>query len=83
VLGKLASGLVCSPSLKRWAVGIAMMPRGEVGLIFASIGRSLGAVDDSIFSAVVAMVMVTTYLAPPLLKLALESGRNGPLPAKS
>jgi Kef-type K+ transport system membrane component KefB len=77
VIGKLVSGFVCSPSLKRWVVGIAMMPRGEVGLIFASIGRSLGAVDDATFSAVVAMVMVTTFLASPLLKWSLKSGGSG------
>jgi Kef-type K+ transport system membrane component KefB len=49
-----------------------MMPRGEVGLIFASIGRSLGVVDDALFSSVVIMVMSTTLLAPPLLKAALR-----------
>jgi Kef-type K+ transport system membrane component KefB len=53
-------------------VGLGMMPRGEVGLIFAAIGKSLGVITDALFSAVVLMVIVTTLLAPPLLKLALE-----------
>jgi len=48
-----------------------MVPRGEVGLIFASIGRSIGVIDDAIFSAVVIMVIVTTLVTSPLLKLAL------------
>ena len=48
-----------------------MVPRGEVGLIFASIGKGLGVVDDSIFSAVVIMVIATTLMTPPLLKLSL------------
>ena len=51
-----------------------MMPRGEVGLIFASIGKSLGVITDALFSAVVLMVLITTLMAPPLLKLTLAPG---------
>jgi Kef-type K+ transport system membrane component KefB len=51
-----------------------MIPRGEVGLIFVSVGKGLGIVTDSVFSAVVIMVMVSTILTPSLLKVALESG---------
>jgi len=47
-----------------------MLPRGEVGLIFASIGRGLGVITDALFSAIVLMVVVTTLVAPPLIKLA-------------
>jgi len=72
IAGKIVSGLACGRGLDRLSVGIGMMPRGEVGLIFASVGRGLGVVDDATFSAVVIMVMVTTLLAPPLLKLSLE-----------
>lgn len=71
VVGKLISGLACSPKLDRLSVGVGMMPRGEVGLIFASIGKGLGVVTDAVFSAVVIMVMVTTLLTPPLLKITL------------
>jgi len=53
-----------------------MMPRGEVGLVFAAIGRTLGVIDDAIFSAIVLMVMVTTLAAPPLLKIAVQSNNN-------
>jgi Kef-type K+ transport system membrane component KefB len=69
--GKLASGLGVGGGLRRLAVGIGMMPRGEVGLIFASIGKSLGAISDALFSALVLMVIVTTLVTPPLLKLIL------------
>jgi Kef-type K+ transport system membrane component KefB len=48
-----------------------MMPRGEVGLVFAAIGRTLGVIDDAMFSAIVLMVMVTTLIAPPFLKSAV------------
>lgn len=72
ILGKLASALGCGQRTPCIAVGVGMMPRGEVGLIFASIGKSLGVIGDVLFSAVVLMVIVTTLITPPLLKLALR-----------
>lgn len=71
IVGKVLAGFVCSAKLNRLAIGIGMMPRGEVGLIFASIGKGLGVVNDAVFSAVVIMVMVTTLLTPPLLKMTM------------
>lgn len=68
ILGKLISGLGGSKKDDRWLIGIGMLPRGEVGLVFASIGRTLGVISDQLFSAIVLMVIVTTFLAPPLLK---------------
>ena len=59
------------PGIRRIAVGIGMVPRGEVGLIFASIGRGLNVVDDAVFSALVVMIMATTLVTPPALKWAL------------
>jgi Kef-type K+ transport system membrane component KefB len=74
IVGKLACGYVAGRGLNRLAIGIGMLPRGEVGLIFAAIGKSLGVISDALFSAVVLMVIVTTLIAPPLLKLALPRG---------
>jgi Kef-type K+ transport system membrane component KefB len=71
IIGKIVCGLPAGKKLDRLSIGIGMMPRGEVGLIFASIGKGLGVVSDSVFSAVVIMVMVTTLLTPPLLKITL------------
>ena len=48
-------------------VGVAMVPRGEVGLIFAQMGLSTGALDVGLFSAIALTVMVTTFLPPPIL----------------
>jgi Kef-type K+ transport system membrane component KefB len=48
-------------------IGVAMVPRGEVGLIFAQMGLTTGALDVSLFSAIALMVMVTTFFAPPVL----------------
>jgi len=74
VVGKQVCGIgVMGKGVDRLSVGIGMIPRGEVGLIFANIGQSLtigGApvIDGAVFSAVVAMVIVTTMITPPALK---------------
>jgi len=70
--GKLASGLVAGRTLDRLSVGIGMVPRGEVGLIFASLGKSMGVLDDALFSAIVAMIVVTTLVAPVALDRSLR-----------
>ena len=74
IFGKLLAGWGCPASMNRWAVGIGMMPRGEVGLIFAGIGKSIGVIDDGLFSAIVILVMFTTLLAPILLRVTLGHG---------
>ena len=73
IAGKVAAGWGCPPSMNRLAVGFGMMPRGEVGLIFAGIGKGIGVVDEGLFSAVVLLVMVTTVLAPILLRATMGS----------
>ncbi|PIR16023.1 MAG: sodium:proton antiporter [Elusimicrobia bacterium CG11_big_fil_rev_8_21_14_0_20_64_6] len=73
VAGKIVSAFaVRDRKLNRWAVGFGMIPRGEVGLIFAQIGLAAGIVEPGLYAAVVAMVIVTTFLAPPLLKNSLS-----------
>jgi Kef-type K+ transport system membrane component KefB len=82
IAGKLASGLgLARPGMNRLAVAFGMVPRGEVGLIFAGIGTSLtlqGAplLSQGTFSAVVLMVLVTTLVAPVGLRWAF--GRSHP-----
>ncbi|GBC83354.1 High-affinity Na(+)/H(+) antiporter NhaS3 [bacterium HR10] len=77
ILGKQVCGLaVWERGVNRLAIGLGMIPRGEVGLIVAGIGMTLivqgqRIVTPSIFSAIVIMVMVTTLLTPPLVKWAL------------
>jgi len=78
IVGKVAAGWGCPPTLNRLAVGFGMMPRGEVGLIFAGIGRGIGVVDEGLFSAIVLLVMVTTVLAPVLLRATLGAGPSAP-----
>jgi Kef-type K+ transport system membrane component KefB len=69
IVGKLLSGLGASRKSDRLLIGIGMLPRGEVGLVFASIGRTLGVITDELFSAVILMVIMTTLIAPVWLKI--------------
>ena len=93
VIGKQVCSLaVAERGVNRLAVGLGMIPRGEVGLIFAGIGATLmlpnasGAsepvINSSTFGAVVIMVIVTTLLTPPLLKrsMARTKGRFETVP---
>jgi len=76
IIGKVAAGWGCPPSMNRLAVGFGMMPRGEVGLIFAGIGKAVGVVDEGLFSAVVLLVMLTTVLAPIALRITMGVDPN-------
>jgi Kef-type K+ transport system membrane component KefB len=53
------------------AIGLGMVPRGEVGLVFAQVGRTSGLLSNEQFAAVVLIVMITTFLAPILLRASL------------
>jgi Kef-type K+ transport system membrane component KefB len=70
IAGKVAAGYAAPwNKFRRLAVGVGMVPRGEVGLIFAAVGRQSGLLTDDVFSVVLLMVMGTTFVAPPLLKI--------------
>lgn len=77
ILGKQACSLgAIGKGLNKLAIGLGMIPRGEVGLIFANIGLALTiggqrVIDAEIYSAVVVMVIVTTMVTPPALKWSL------------
>jgi Kef-type K+ transport system membrane component KefB len=62
---------------RKSVIGVGMIPRGEVGLIFAQTGLVSGVFDAGLFSAVTLMVMATTFLAPPLLKALLSPRVDG------
>jgi Kef-type K+ transport system membrane component KefB len=80
VVGKVLAGYVVgwgAERLNRLAIGIGMVPRGEVGLIFADIGRRAGILSAEAFSAILIMVIATTFVAPPLLKVFFKPGDDG------
>jgi Kef-type K+ transport system membrane component KefB len=74
IIGKLITGWVVfgKPNINRLAIGVGMIPRGEVGLVFAGIGATSGAIDKPLQVAIILMVIVTTFLAPPFLRIAFD-----------
>lgn len=68
-LGKFAAGFCAWGPVRRAFIGAGMVPRGEVGLIFASIGLATKALPERVFVAVLVAVFATTFVAPPLLKI--------------
>jgi len=83
IVGKQACALGALGAKLDWlSIGIGMIPRGEVGLIFANIGLGLVVrgehiIDSATYSAVVIMVMLTTLITPPALKWSLSRREAG------
>ncbi len=78
VVGKAVAGLgAIGGGLNATAVGVGMAPRGEVGLIFADVGRRAGIISSDLFAALVVVMVLTTFLTPPLLKFALVARPPG------
>jgi len=69
IVGKLVGALLLRESwTTRWVIGMAMIPRGEVGLIFAELGRVSGIFENEIYAGLVLVIAVTTLLSPIVLK---------------
>jgi Kef-type K+ transport system membrane component KefB len=74
IVGKVITGFTVfgQPNLNRLAIGVGMIPRGEVGLVFAGVGSASGALSDATEAAIIVMVILTTFVAPPLLRLVFQ-----------
>ncbi len=71
-IGKVFAGFVAwRHGLRKLVIGVGMIPRGEVGLIFAQAGLSSRLLDAGLYSSVALMVIITTFIAPPLLRVML------------
>ncbi|MGH7519217.1 MAG: cation:proton antiporter [Gemmatimonadales bacterium] len=69
IAGKVVAGWAAPwERYRRLVVGVGMVPRGEVGLIFANLGLRGGVINDAVFSALLFVVMISTFVAPPALK---------------
>jgi len=80
ILGKVAAGFVIwKKGTRKIVVGVGMIPRGEVGLIFAQIGLATKLISGGLYSAVAVMVMLTTFITPPMLRRLLVQGTPGKL----
>jgi Kef-type K+ transport system membrane component KefB len=74
IVGKLAAGYApVWVHARKTLIGVGMVPRGEVGLIFAQTGLAAGVVDGGEYSALMLMVLVTTFIAPPVLRRMLTT----------
>ncbi|MEO7502250.1 MAG: cation:proton antiporter [Gemmatimonadaceae bacterium] len=79
LVGKVAAGY--APfwfKARKLLIGVAMIPRGEVGLIFATMGLTTGVLTSELFSAVTMMVLATTLLTPPLLAYMIRMEPHAP-----
>ena len=78
IAGKVAAGwsYLSKEPTNHLVVGLGMMPRGEVGLIFLGLGSQAGILTPSLEAAILLMVIGTTFLAPVLLRLVIGSGEE-------
>jgi len=74
IIGKVITGwsIFGQEKINRLAIGIGMIPRGEVGLVFAGIVAASGVLDKPLQAAIIIMVILTTFIAPPLLRFAFQ-----------
>ena len=75
MIGKVVSGwsVFGIPQVNRLAIGVGMIPRGEVGLVFAAVGSESGALSPALDVAIILMVILTTFVAPPLLRVVMKT----------
>jgi len=75
ILGKVVTGFTVftKEPINRLAIGVGMIPRGEVGLVFLGVGAASGVLSPSLKAAIVVMVILTTFLAPALLRVVFPA----------
>lgn len=70
IVGKLVAGVAAEGStLEKLYVGVSMIPRGEVGLIFAAVGKSLGVIPSDIFSTIILVIIISTIIPPSFVSM--------------
>ncbi|NJN88866.1 MAG: cation:proton antiporter [Leptolyngbyaceae cyanobacterium SL_7_1] len=74
IFGKVVTGLGVfgQPGINRLAIGVGMIPRGEVGLVFVGVGSATGVLSKPLEAAIIVMVILTTFLAPALLRVVFK-----------
>ena len=76
IIGKIVAGFATRRGYNSWMVGVGLVPRGEVGIIFASIGKSTGVLNDSLFAIIILVVILTTLITPPVLNRIIAKVRR-------
>jgi Kef-type K+ transport system membrane component KefB len=84
IIGKVVTGLAVfgQPGINRLAIGVGMIPRGEVGLVFAGVGSASGALSEATEAAIIMMVILTTFVAPPLLRFVFQEPESDITPSE-
>ncbi|MGF1515233.1 MAG: cation:proton antiporter [Elainellaceae cyanobacterium] len=74
IVGKVVTGFAIfgQGDINKLAIGVGMIPRGEVGLVFAGVGAASGVLSESLEAAIIVMVIMTTFVAPPFLRLVFQ-----------
>ncbi|WP_263858317.1 cation:proton antiporter [Waterburya agarophytonicola] len=74
IIGKVLAGFTIfnQPDLDKLAIGVGMIPRGEVGLVFVAVGSTSGVLTSSLEAGIVVMVIATTFIAPALLRIVFN-----------
>ncbi len=80
IVGKVVTGFFVfgQPGINRLAIGVGMIPRGEVGLVFLGVGSASGVLSPAMEAAIIMMVILTTFVAPPLLRVVLQEAESKP-----
>jgi Kef-type K+ transport system membrane component KefB len=78
IIGKLSSGffLLKERSWMKWAVGLAMIPRGEVGLIFADVGQSNNILNQELYASLIIVIAITTLFTPFAMRYFYAKHQN-------
>lgn len=74
IIGKVVTGFAVfgQPGINRLAIGVGMVPRGEVGLVFVGVGSASGVLSKPLEAGIIVMVITTTFLAPALLRVVFK-----------
>jgi len=79
VIGKLGGAFLLRrmDAIKKFIIGVSMIPRGEVGLIFAELGRTVDVFSNEVYASLVFVIIITTVVPPFLLKWLFEREESG------
>ncbi|MFO0320089.1 MAG: cation:proton antiporter, partial [Neisseriaceae bacterium] len=76
IVSKLFVGIFLPRGINRWIVGIGMVPRGEIGLIFAITGLQLKVINNDIFAAILLMIIITSIITPITINYLVRREKN-------
>jgi Kef-type K+ transport system membrane component KefB len=73
IISKSLAGIILPRDFNRWLIGFGMVPRGEIGVIFALAGLKLQLIDNTIFTAILMMVIITSVITPLMINRVYKS----------